>query len=252
MDVRFDIFPVLAEDDLLMWRHVGRTGRLVICLSGIGKEPDTPPPYEFARGATENGQNHVLFVVDPHRTWLNGPRLIERIVAQAQAIIDAEGITEVCTLGHSMGGFSALVLADYLQVTSVVALAPQHSVHPEIAGNETRWREFLDRIAQFRIRSVDDHWQDGPMYHVFHGDHKRDRYQRDRFPIRPRLVHTILPETTHAVPQRLKRAKLLDPVISLCFGNRVRKVRQLLQPLGAYRRTEANHPLLGPAPKVAA
>lgn len=244
------ITPMRADADLMTFQHEGQNTRLVICLSGVGKDSEDIPPYEFARSATENGQNHVLFVVDPKRTWLNGDGVIERILEDTAKIVDGHGITSICTLGHSMGGFAAIVLADFMEVDTVVSLAPQHSVHPDVAGNEHRWRNWVDPIADFRIRSVDDHWVNETSYHVIHGNHNRDKFQRDRFPVRAGLVHTILPDTTHAVPQRLKREGMLDQVVSLCLNNRTRRVRQMLEPLGAYRRTIENHPMLGPSPKV--
>lgn len=250
MTERFEITPLRTDADLLTYQHKGSNSRLVICLSGVGKDSEDIPPYEFARSATENGQNHVLFVVDPNRTWLNGAGIIERILEDTAKIVDSCGITSICTLGHSMGGFAAIVLADFMEVDTVVSLAPQHSVHPDIAGNEHRWRNWVDPISDFRIRSVDDHWVNETAYHVIHGNHNRDKFQRDRFPIRAGLVHTILPDTTHAVPQRLKREGLLDQVVSLCLNNRTRRVRQLLEPMGAYRRTTENHPILGPSPRV--
>ena len=245
---RYDITPVCEADDLVMWRHEGRNDKLVVCFSGVAKSKDVVPPYEFPRGATENGKNHVLFVADPRRTWLNGPTLMERIGEEVERIVAETGITSVSTLGHSMGGFSAIVMSKFIAVDNAVAFAPQHSVHPEIAGNERRWKEHTDRITDYRVRSVDDYWVDRTTYFVFHGDHRRDQYQRDRFPVRHKLFHTILPETTHAVPQKLKKAGLLDRVVSLCLAGKGRKLRELLEPMGAHRRTIEEYPLLGPSP----
>ena len=249
---RLAITPICEAEDLLLWRHRGRNDRLVVCFSGIAKSRDEVPPYEFPRGATENGKNHVLFVADPRRTWLNGPGLIEKIEAEVARIVAEEGITSVSTMGHSMGGFAAIVMAKFMPVENALAFAPQHSVHPEIAGNEHRWKDHLARITEFRVRSVDDYWVDGTTYFVFHGDHPRDQYQRGRFPVRHKLFHTILPDTTHAVPQKLKQAGLLDRVVSLCLAGKGRKVREVLEPMGAHRRTLEDYPLLGPSPAVAA
>ena len=249
---RYDITQVSEAEDLVMWRHRGRNDRPVVCFSGIAKSKDVIPPYEFPRGATENGKNHVLFISDPRRTWLNGPGLMERIEAEVARIVAQEGITSVSTLGHSMGGFAAIVMAKFFAVDNAVAFAPQHSVHPEIAGNERRWKEHLERITEHRLRSVDDYWVEDTTYFVFHGDHRRDQYQRDRFPVRHKLFHTILPDTTHAVPQKLKKAGLLDRVVSLCLAGKARKLRELLEPMGAHRRTVEDYPLLGPSPAMAA
>lgn len=239
MKQELDIRQIRKDDLLLVWEYSGRNNRLVLCFSGVGPTDGELPGYDFAFSATEEGENHVLYIADPNRTWLNGAGVIDAITAEVRRYCSDHDIREICTLGHSMGGFSALVMPWFLKdlppVRAAVALAPQFSVHPEIAGSDVRWMEFRSKIAAFPIRDAATYLMDGPLYFVFHGIW-RDSLHRELFPTRDNLVHTVFPRTHHNVPQRLKQRKLLDPVLSACFAGRKRRVRILLKPLHAYHQ----------------
>ena len=111
------------------------------------------------------------------------------------------------------------------------------------------WRE---KITHFAIRSASDYLTDTPEYHVFHGRHGREAPQRDRVPYRENLIHTILPQTHHNVPARLKQAGVLEAVTQACFENRRRRVRLLLKPLRAFRRTAESGEMRPPSSEMVA
>lgn len=242
-----DIRPHLSEDGVEMWSYRGGSNRLVVCFSGIGREPSEIQPYEFAKTATGDGRDNVLFVSDTRRSWLNAPGLIETIVREVEAFGRETSAEVICTLGHSMGGFMALVIPAFTKVDRAVAYAPQFSVHPDIAGDDSRWMEYRKNIKAFPIASVEEHLNTTTQYFVFHGRHPREAPQRDRFSPRQNLVHTILPNTVHNVPQKLKQMKLQEPVTDACFRNKIRRVRLLLEPLGAVRRKPGDVPLRPPS-----
>lgn len=245
------ITPHVTQDDLIIHAHRGASDRLVLCFTGIGVEPDQVPGIEFARTATANGRDNVLFIIDPKRTWLNGPELIEQIVEHVSLFAREVDAQEIVTLGHSMGGYSALLIAKFLPIKSAVGLAPQFSVHPEVADDDPRWRDYRDRIAEHRIRDLSDYLTEETTYHVFHGSHGRERPQRDRFPKFPSLYHMIMPKTVHNVPQRMKRFGIMDQIIQLSFENRVKQVRLLMaEKMGAARRDMNKYPALAPSSEV--
>lgn len=242
-----DIRSHFSADGVEMWAYHGQSDRLVVSFSGIGREPTAVQPYEFAKSATGNGRDSALFISDTRRSWLNAPGLIEIIVREIEAMARKTSAAIVCTLGHSMGGFMAVVIPGFTKVDRAVAFGPQFSVHPEIAGDDLRWMEYREKIPEFRIATAEDHLNDTTQYFVFHGRHWRERPQRDRFQPRDNLIHTIVPNTVHNVPHRLKRMKLQEPVIEACFRNKVRRVRLLLEPLKAVRRKPGDVPVLPPA-----
>ncbi len=243
---QLEIRPCLTADDLLLWKYRGTSDRLVVCFSGVGDRPSELPTYNFVQSASNFGRDSVLFVVDPRRSWLNGAGLIEKLVQQIHAFKREIHAKSVCMLGHSMGGFAALVMPYFTPVKVAIGFSPQFSVHPDVAGDDHRWMEYREKIENFRIRSMADFIVPETVYQVFHGRHYRERPQRDRFPFRENLQHHIFPNTVHNVPSRLKQHNLLETVISLCFQDKKRELRKALRPLRAYRRNAKDNPILGP------
>jgi hypothetical protein len=218
------------EGGLRYWFYRGQSDRLVICFSGIGTGFRKPQPYEFAKVATMNGRDNVLFLADTDRSWLNNPGMLEAIKAETERRIAENGIRTTMTLGHSMGGYCAIVLAGLLPVDCCVAYAPQFSVNPDVIPNETRWRELRGRIREHRIRSVEDYLSPKTRYYVFHGDQRREARQRDRFVPTQQLLHIILPGMGHSVPQALRSAEVLEIVTQACFEGRWRLMARKLEP----------------------
>jgi hypothetical protein len=223
------ISPQLNSNELVTWIHRGPSDKLVICFSGIGKKADSCPGYEFARTASGDGQHNVLFIADPNRTWLNGPGLLGRIRDEIDGFKARCEASRVIAMGHSMGGFSALVAPSITRVHEVLAFAPQISVHPEIVPDESRWPIFRERIKLFEIVTAEDYLQDDTNYTVIHGRHRLEAPQRERFPRQKNLRHYVMPLTHHNVPQRLKSKKCLSKVIDCAIEGRPRKLRLLLK-----------------------
>lgn len=249
----FAIRPIVQDDDLHVWRHNGTGSQLLVSFSGIGRDPKSAPNYEFARSATGGGQFHALFVSDPNRTWLNGPGLIERIVMLIENTARDIRATRVCTLGHSMGGYSAAVISGFTPVDVAICLSPQASVNPDVAPDETRWAKFRGNIDNHRIRSVGDHISDRTTYYVFFGQHGREAPQRDRFPMARNIKFFVMPRTVHNTPQRMKGRGILDEVILTSTQKRTRLVRRLLKSnLNARQLTEPTRAMIARNREVAA
>lgn len=241
-----DIRPLAAEDGLMIWGHWGQTNRLNVCFSGIGAEPGAVQPYEFADTATMGGQDNALFISDTERSWFNAPGLIERVVAHVESFARAVGARVIRTLGHSMGGYMALILPAFTKVHCAVGMSPQISVDPAVAGDDPRWMRYRSRITSFRIHNVMDHLTDATRYVVLHGRHKRERFQRDRFEVRENLTHIIFPSVVHEVPQKLREQGLLRDAVQACFSGRMYRLRTLLAPLDVRFREPGETPILPP------
>lgn len=242
-----EIVPQLRDDDLHTWHYVGTGDVLVVCFSPTGDaDPDMPQDVSFPQVATDNGTRHVIFISDPQRTWLNAPGLREKIYFQVQKFKEQIKATHIVTLGHSMGGFYALACAADLGAKTAVALSPQISVHPQIAGDDKRWMNFRDRITSFRYREVGELLGEGPQYVVVHGEMGRERPQRDRMPRAKNILHLILPDVHHNVPARLKREGIQHDFINACFAGDTTTAKTLLKPLKAYKRTLKKQPPLTP------
>jgi hypothetical protein len=247
-DNTLEITPRLKDTDLHIWHYIGKNDRLVVCFSPTGDEdPEVPQAPSFPMAASNGGQNNVLFISDPQRTWLNGPGLREKIYFHVNKFKEEIKPTSVVTLGHSMGGFYAIACADDIGASAAVALAPQVSVHPNIAGDDNRWLNFRNKITDFRYESVNELLTEKPHYFIVHGALPREAPQRDRVPKAQNISHFILPEIHHNVPARLKRDGLQEDFINSCFDGDKAAALKILKPLKAYKRTLAKHPMLASA-----
>ncbi len=217
------------SNSLATWVHRGTSDKLVVCLSGIGRFREQPPSYEFAFNATSGGKHSVLFIADPNRTWLNGSGLINNICEEVDTFQKECGTSRTIAAGHSMGGFSALVLPDFLKIDAVLAFAPQLSIHPDVVPDETRWEYYRNRIDAFRIKTVADHFNEDTTYTVISGSHRKEAAQRDRFPRMSNLRRYIVPDTHHNVPQKLKQLGILDKIFHAAIHNQPRKLRLMLE-----------------------
>ena len=229
MDGGLKITQSLCSNSLTTWEHRGISDNLVVVFSGVGPVQSETPKYEFARSASANGRHNVLFLSDPNRTWLNGSGLIEQIQVQIERFRDRCNAKRVIAVGHSMGGFSALIIPSFTKVDEVLAFAPQRSIDPRIVPDEHRWMQYRREIGQILIPKVDDFLISFPRYTVIHGRHGREAPQRESFPRPVNLRHYVLPHTHHNVPQRLKQAKGLDKVVGFAIDGRPRSMRRTLQ-----------------------
>jgi len=243
---RLDIQKRLQDDDLVLWSYKGHSDRLVVSFTGIGPTSGEMPPIEFVKSASHGGRDNVLFVIDPNRTWLNANGLIEKILLHIEDFKQQTKSVVVNTIGHSMGGFAAVIFPAFTKIDVAIGFAPQFSADPSIVGDDDRWRVFRKNIPSFPIRSIAKYLNDTTSYQVFHGRQKREQPQRDRFPVMENLQHHILPGIGHNVPLQLKKHKLLEDVVSLCFQDKKQQVRKALRPLNAYRRNLADNPILAP------
>lgn len=106
---------------------VGRSDTLVISLAGVGTDRHSQPTVEFFQLTHQGGENHVLFVSDASRSWLNGPGLAESIVETIETVVKQAGIRRIFALGNSMGGTMALLLPTLTRIDEVLAFVPQFS-----------------------------------------------------------------------------------------------------------------------------
>jgi pimeloyl-ACP methyl ester carboxylesterase len=100
----------LSIDGLaLAYRSVG-SGPPVLCIQGVGVAGDGWRPQVEALA-----QRHRVLTFDNRGVGVTprgaGPLSIERMAADAAAILDAEGIDRCHLVGHSMGGLIALAFA---------------------------------------------------------------------------------------------------------------------------------------------
>ncbi|MDR0810126.1 MAG: hypothetical protein LBE86_13540 [Gemmobacter sp.] len=227
---RPDVEIERVRDDarLRVWRHRGRSRRLVVCFSGLGRDHRRPPRLEFAKTASASGRDHVLYIADPNRSWLNAPGLIEEISALVEAEVARVTPEHVVAMGHSMGGYSALALGGFTRVDVALALSPQLAVDPDVVPEELRWKELRGRIGTFRIGDVSALMRPETEHCIIFGNYGREAAQRRLIRLGPNVHSFLLPGVRHDTVQRLYKAGLLDETVQLAFDGRHRRLRRIL------------------------
>lgn len=225
--------PVVLEevrnDDMLkVWRHRGKNDRLVVSFSGVGTLRHGVEP-NFVKTATDLARNHVLYIADPKRTWLNGPGLVEDIVALVEAEARASGARQIVSMGHSMGGFCALALPGFTRVDAVLAYSPQVSVDPSIVPNEKRWGLFRSSIQSFVVPNALGRASAETEYYVVFGDTRRESPQTSLLEPGPNLHLFILPGVKHHTAETVVGAGLGEELLNAAFNRRVWRIRRQLR-----------------------
>ncbi|WP_420861988.1 alpha/beta fold hydrolase [Algirhabdus cladophorae] len=223
------IKPHLNQSNLHSWQFDAGSETAFVTISGIGYPDADVPSYEFARCATNRGTRSAVFLSDPHRSWLASDRLIEAMAQAIEAFKASVGAKRIIALGHSLGGFTALVLPAFTQIDRVIALAPQLSVDPSIVPSETRWQRYLAKITDHRIKLASDFMVPDTHYTIVHGQHPREAVQRNLVPQAPNICHYVMPKTNHNVPQRLKQIGKLIPFVNAIASGQDQTAQQIMQ-----------------------
>ncbi|MDD9920861.1 MAG: hypothetical protein OXQ92_01065 [Boseongicola sp.] len=227
-EAQLDIRPVQDDDGLRVWSHEGQGDDLVVAFSGIGPSPKQLPGLEFASTAAGAGQNHALFIADPQRSWLNAPGLLERIVETVRAEIDARAPRRVMTLGHSMGGFMAMVLPGFVKVDAALALSPQISVDPTIVPDEMRWAKYRNGISEYRVKTALEHINPETSYVTVFGLLGPDVVQRAILNAPRNILTILMPRTHHNTAAKLRNQGSLADLTNLVLAGKIRRAKQLL------------------------
>ncbi len=220
--------PIEAPAPLVVHHLPGRGQRLVVAFAGVGRHRGRVPPPEFIGTSSAKGENHVLFVSDPTRSWMNGAGMADTLVRLIEDYMAAHGLTDLVALGNSMGGFAAITLADLAPVDRVIAFSPQVSMHPDVV-DETRWRTWREKISDWPFRDVGSMAAEGTEYYVFHGDHPMEAMHWLRFPKAKHVHHFILEGGNHDIAALLRKRVVLGRVIEEALENRPRMVRVNLE-----------------------
>ncbi len=206
--------PVLVhEDAVLRVTALGdaRAPGVVLCFTGIGERMDGAAPEEFVASARLPGFS-TLFVSDRTRSWYNAfpPEHLSGVVAPIVAG------RRVVAIGNSMGGFGAIWASGLVPCETVIAFAPQWSVHPAIVPEEDRWRRHRDAIAAWRIESLAGRFVPGTRYVTING--AVDRPHWSRFPIRPGIDHLLVADAGHNPARLIRERGALGDLIATCVA----------------------------------
>lgn len=186
--------------------------------------------------ASKGGENHVLFISDSSRCWLNAPGMAERIVAVIEATAKEIGADQIVGLGNSMGATMLLHLSHLTEFDTILAFSPQYSVDPAIVPEEKRWNRFRRDITTFRFPAVQNFRVARTRYVILHGDAETELIHALRFPDTKGVSHMLLPGYGHRLAEVLKKEGKLSALVSLAISGRHARLHKLLLRFGGLRR----------------
>lgn len=231
-----DLVEVSADAPLLIQYLQGANDVLVVSIAGVGTKRTEQPPPEFYK-LSRLDENHVLFVSDKSRSWMNGAGLADRIVTAIEAVVRDHGIKRVITLGNSMGGTMALLLPRLTKVDAAIAIVPQYSAHPDHVPEETRWRFFRKQITAWPFPAV-DRLPDAPCETtILHGGDTLECHHLDRFPTANLTHHFVFPDHDHHLARELHRQGKLQRIIRQSILGHRYKARRVIENAGGMFRS---------------
>ena len=215
----------------------GSSRRLVVSFTSVGTKRDQWPPREFVGIASRDGKNHVICVTDISRCWMNKPGMARKVATVISDYILDNGITEVSAIGTSMGGYNALVLGKIIPFASIVAFAPQYSVHPDILPQEKRWWWFRKQIENWPHKAIAKLPNPPARVFVFHGDTLDEKRHWTLFPEASNMQHFVFSGADHNFVKPMKESGALAKIVNSAINDKPLRLRKLVGRLGGMTRT---------------
>lgn len=217
----------------------GEGGDLVISFASVGHDPGRAPSPEFVATATGRGTaaapRRALFLSDDSRSWGNDPGFAGVLRQALGLVTERAPVGRVLTMGLSMGAVSALVAAQLVPVTAVLAFGPQWSVRSDYMPGERRWARWSDALPP-AIWPVTPLPLPPTRTVLFHGA-RDDLAQALAFPVTANVDHLIFPDLGHSdlVTHLKARGALAGLVESALAGDR-RRLLRIAASAGGQRR----------------
>lgn len=223
----------IYEDEFLSLSFLpGTSSALVIAVTGVGLNVGGKQTEEFVKSASSNHKRNILFVIDKKRSWFTQPRVIENICKYTLYLMGYIGTATVTTLGHSMGGYGAILLSKYLPVNNVVAFAPQYSMNRCVVF-ERRWKEYRKFILRPAVSGLNEALVDDSQYFILFGNDRRDIRHKNKFKIAANVHLFSIPRGGHNPAAVLKEINILNMVLDSAIEGNAFKVDELLKNVDA-------------------
>lgn len=237
---------ILRNGPPLQISFVPGTGdTLVVSFAGVGHSRETQPKIELFKVAYQKGRNHVLFVSDASRSWLNGEGLAEAIVETIENVVRQTGAARVVAIGNSMGGTMALFLPFLTNVDAVLSIVPQFSVKPDRVPDEDRWLRYRNRIKHWTFEALDVLPTDRSTVTILHGGTPDELIHLNRFPRDPKARHFVFPAMDHKLAFRLHKRGKLERIVTLAIEGKPWKCRRAIEGAGGKARDDYDQEFSG-------
>ena len=149
---------------------------------------------------------NVFFIRDITRSWFNNVdiKLIKKNVNKKNCY----------AIGHSMGGFNAIIFSTLYNVRKVIAFSPQFSIHPNITKDPT-FMNYSLRIKEWRYPKLE--FSKNTDYLLIFGDDAKEKYHASLIPKQKNIKIIYIKDCDHNTAKKLKRQKKLYKIINNFF-----------------------------------
>jgi hypothetical protein len=149
---------------------------------------------------------NVFFIRDITRSWFNNVdiKLIKKNVNKKNCY----------AIGHSMGGFNAIIFSTLYDVRKVIAFSPQFSIHPNITKDPT-FMNYSLRIKEWRYPKLE--FSKNTDYLLIFGDDAKEKYHASLIPKQKNIKIIYIKDCDHNTAKKLKRQKKLYKIINNFF-----------------------------------
>lgn len=230
--------PYLVDPPLYLDYLPGRSKLLVLAFSGVGDRKEAVPTPEARRLTGWDGENHVLFIGDASRSWMNAPGLVEKLCRAVDGLVEAIKPGRIVAFGNSMGGTAALIFAGLRKLDAVLAIVPQYSVRRDLVPEEKRWAHFRTHITEWPHPSVPALSAERGDIMVLHGGEPREIIHARRFRCGPGVDHYVVPQYGHALALCLKNTRVLRPLMTHFLTGNMPEARKVVEAAGGLRFAE--------------
>jgi hypothetical protein len=149
---------------------------------------------------------NVFFIRDITRSWLNNVdiKLIKKNINKKNCY----------AIGHSMGGFNAIIFSTLYNIRKVIAFSPQFSIHPNITKDPT-FMNYSLRIKEWRYPKLE--FSKNTDYLLIFGDDAKEKYHASLIPKQKNIKIIYIKDCDHNTAKKLKRQKKLYKIINNFF-----------------------------------
>ncbi|WBU55231.1 hypothetical protein [Paracoccus sp. SCSIO 75233] len=193
--------------------YVPGRDRLVFCFDNIASITAEGPRQPWGMALVRKQGWGVVGVVPKLPDWYRSPELFDVLEDMRDRSVFA-AYPAVSMFGTSMGAFAATVFAPLAPGCTVLGLAPQSSLAPDLVPFEDRydwavsaldWTSPRYRDAAEGVRAA------GKVYFIYDRNIEPDRMHVDRMR-GDNVIDLRWRNLTHKVPPRLRRMGILEPI----------------------------------------
>lgn len=204
-----------VETEHHMLAYLPGKDRLVVSFDNLMSEREIENRLPFAFDLVQRKGWAILGVMVKRKDWFQCPQLKSTLLALQGAGLFAS-YENVSMYGASMGGFGAAVFAPLAPGCTVLAFAPQSTLHAKLAPFERRYRYgrgLGDWSAPFNDAAVGVQ-SAGRAYLIYDPVIEGDKLHVQRM-AGDGVVPLPVPHFTHKIPPMLKRMGVLKEVALL-------------------------------------